>query len=137
MAKITINYWALVGTKQQRAELVELARQDKIRIVVETVCSYFEIDFKSLTAHTRKQKIVDIRYVLMRMLRHFVPQISYKEIGMKFKSRHKNKPLDHTTVMHGLKSVQNRMDTDDNYKLLVYKLEQQIAENLLEINHQI
>lgn len=85
-------------------------------LIVEYVSERFGCE---LTAKSRKQEIVFARHVCMHLLKKFT-RLSLKEIAQYFGS------LDHSTVIHGIRKLQDLIDTEETTKALVEQCENDI-----------
>lgn len=72
------------------------------------VCDYFNMTREQLFARNRARNVREARFMCFVMMRHYTT-MTLKAIGQVFK-------LDHTTVIHGITTHKNLMDTEDNYK---------------------
>lgn len=72
------------------------------------VCDYFNMTREQLFARDRTRNVREARFICFVMMRHYTT-MTLKAIGQVFK-------LDHTTVIHGITTHKNLMDTEDNYK---------------------
>ena len=86
--------------------------------IIELVKQEFDIDF---TLRKRKKEIVTARYSCAYLLKRFT-KLSLNEIAEYIGVR------DHTTVLHGIKSAKNWMETDRSYNLTIKRLENQLWE---------
>ncbi|MCW9707465.1 chromosomal replication initiator protein DnaA [Fodinibius salsisoli] len=83
------------------------------------VCDYFEIDTNKVREKTRKQEIVEARQIAMYLSKQFTDS-SLKTIGLHFGGR------DHSTVIHAISTVEERMQTTAKQKRMVDELYQKI-----------
>ncbi len=83
------------------------------------VCDYFGIDTNKVREKTRKQEIVEARQIAMYLAKQFTDS-SLKTIGLHFGGR------DHSTVMHAISTVEERMLTAAKHKRIVDELYQKI-----------
>lgn len=105
-------------TKQEiNEDLAKQALKDFIRRphttlsidrVQKLVCEYFGIDQHRLHEKTKKREIVQVRQLAMYLCREL--DYTHKAIGLQFGGR------DHSTVVHAIKSVNNLIETDNNYR---------------------
>lgn len=72
------------------------------------VCNYFGMNRKQLFARNRTRNVKEARFMCFVMMRHYTT-MTLKAIGQVFK-------LDHTTIIHGITTHKNLMDTEDSYK---------------------
>lgn len=76
--------------------------------VQKLVCEYFGINQHRLHEKTKKREIVQVRQLAMYLCREL--DYTHKAIGLQFGGR------DHSTVVHAIKSVNNLIETDNNYR---------------------
>lgn len=74
-----------------------------------TVSGFFEIPYKEISKRTRQRDTVRARQVSMYLSKLFTEH-SLKGIGTHFGG------YDHSTVLHGLKAVENMIDTDPDFR---------------------
>ncbi len=78
-----------------------------IEQIQQAVCEQLDVPMSLLTGRTRKQEIVFARQTAMYLIRDLTGT-SLKTIGNHFGGR------DHTTVMHGINTIQSLRDSDDH-----------------------
>jgi len=83
------------------------------------VCDYFGIDTNKVREKTRKQEIVEARQIAMYLSKKFT-QSSLKSIGLQFGGR------DHSTVIHAINTVDERLSANPKLKRILKELEQKI-----------
>jgi chromosomal replication initiator protein len=102
-----------------REVLRDLIKETRVSLGVEhiqqIVCEYFGIEEDLVRARTRKREVVQARQVAMYFSKQFTKH-SLKTIGLKFGGR------DHSTVIHGVQSVENQMETDPRFREVVDEL---------------
>ena len=84
------------------------------------VCSHLNIDQSLLTGRTRRREIVQARHLAMYFCREFT-QHTTSRIGEAFGGR------DHSTVIHAINSINNQIETNPNFQLVVKNVRQQIS----------
>lgn len=89
-----------------------------VATIIELVKEEFDIDF---TLRKRKKEIVTARFSCAYLLKRFT-KLSLNEIAQYIGVR------DHTSVLHGIKSAKNWMETDRSYNLTIKKLENKLWE---------
>ena len=87
--------------------------------IVKKLCDYFGIDTNKVREKTRKQEIVEARQIAMYLSKHFTKS-SLKTIGLHFGGR------DHSTVIHAISTVEERISTSPKHKRIVEELHQRI-----------
>jgi chromosomal replication initiator protein len=102
-----------------REVLRDLIKETRMSLGVEQiqqiVCEYFGMDEDLVRARTRKREVVQARQVAMYFSKQFTKH-SLKTIGLKFGGR------DHSTVIHGVQSVENQIETDPRYREIIDEL---------------
>lgn len=88
------------------------------------VCEYFGIDTNKVREKTRKQEIVEARQIAMYLAKQFTDS-SLKTIGLHFGGR------DHSTVIHAISTVEERMQTTAKHQRIVDELHQKIEVSTL------
>ena len=97
----------------------ESSTQISIEAIQNYVCDYFGIDTNKVREKTRKQEIVEARQMAMYLAKQYTKS-SLKTIGLHFGGR------DHSTVIHAISTVENRLNTNTKYKRILSELEQKI-----------
>lgn len=80
------------------------------RISIEAiVASIWRIDVNLLSKKTRKREVVEARQVLMK----------YRNENLKMSLAQASKPYgkDHATAIHAIKTVNNLLETDSNFRV--------------------
>jgi len=95
-----------------------------IEQIQDYVCDYFSIDTNKVREKTRKQEIVEARQIAMYLSKQFTDS-SLKTIGLHFGGR------DHSTVIHAISTVEERMQTTAKHKRIVEELHQKIEVSTL------
>ncbi len=90
--------------------------------VVETVAAYYGITVKEMISAARNKELVVPRQVAMYLLRQET-DASLPEIGSLLGGR------DHTTVLHGVERVKERLDTDDQLRRDLMHLRERLYVN--------
>lgn len=93
--------------------------QISIEAIQNYVCEYFGIDTNKVREKTRKQEIVEARQVAMYLSKKFT-QSSLKTIGLQFGGR------DHSTVIHAISTIEERLATSPKHKRILQELEQKL-----------
>jgi chromosomal replication initiator protein len=103
--------------------LRDLIKDSRVSLTVEEivrlVCDYFDIEENLVRDKTRKREVVQARQVAMFFCKQLT-QHSLKSIGLNFGGR------DHSTVIHGVQSVEDQIETDHKFR-----------ETIEEIRHRI
>lgn len=93
--------------------------QISIEFIQNYVCDYFGIDTNKVREKTRKQEIVEARQIAMFLSKKYTKS-SLKTIGLQFGGR------DHSTVIHAISTVEERISTSPKHKRMLQELEQKI-----------
>ncbi|MBO6584488.1 MAG: chromosomal replication initiator protein DnaA [Gracilimonas sp.] len=103
--------------------LKDMVKESNTQISIESiqnyVCDYFGIDTNKVREKTRKQEIVEARQIAMYLSKKFTKS-SLKTIGLHFGGR------DHSTVIHAISTVEERISTSAKHKRMVEELHQRI-----------
>ena len=83
------------------------------------VCEYLDIDEDLIRAKTRKREVVRARQIAMYFCKEMT-QHSLKTIGLHFGGR------DHSTVIHAVKTVEDQVDTDPQFRDAVEQIQRKI-----------
>ncbi len=83
-----------------------------IEAIQSVVCDYLGISEDLVRARTRKREVVQARQVAMFFSKEITSH-SLKTIGLHFGGR------DHSTVIHAVRSVENQVDTDPQFREMV------------------
>ena len=90
-----------------------------IDYIQKTVSEYYKIDLNDLKAKTRKKEIVIARQIAMYFSKEYTNH-SLKSIGYHFGGR------DHSTVIHAVQSVNDLIDTNNNFKSSIEDLKKRL-----------
>jgi len=93
--------------------------QLSIESIQDYVCEYFGINTNKVREKTRKQEIVEARQIAMYLAKQYT-ESSLKTIGLHFGGR------DHSTVIHAISTVEERLNTNEKYRRILNELEQKI-----------
>lgn len=96
------------------------------QIIIDIICDYFGIDFKTICTKSRKYDILKPRQICHYFLYKFT-LFSSSKIGFLVGN------LDHATVLNSINKVNNSIDTDITYRNEILEIQQQI-ELKLELN---
>ncbi len=103
--------------------LKDMVKDSNTQISIESiqnyVCDYFGIDTNKVREKTRKQEIVEARQIAMYLSKKFTKS-SLKTIGLHFGGR------DHSTVIHAISTVEERISASPKHKQMVEDLHQRI-----------
>ena len=90
-----------------------------IDAIMQSVSSYFHISVADLQAKRRSQDVAMPRQIAMYLCRKLT-NTSLMEIGEKFGGK------DHSTVLHSIKKVEEKMSKDLSFKEMIEKLQGRI-----------
>ena len=89
-----------------------LTDHERAKIILEIVKEEFSAKFNDpmdgIYGHTRHMEYTTARQVYFYFCRRRIPGLSLNDIARPF-------GMDHSTVVNGIKSIQNRIDTQDAY----------------------
>lgn len=106
--------------KRVMKNLVKMnTRELTIESIQKMVCEHYNIPYDKLLVKTRKREIVQARQITMFLAKKFTKS-SLKNIGEHFGG------FDHTTVIHSCQTVEDLMDTDNEYKDKMDELQQKV-----------
>ncbi len=94
-------------------------KQITIENIQSQVCEYYGIDTNKVREKTRKQEIVEARQVAMYLSKKLTKS-SLKSIGLQFGGR------DHSTVIHAITAVEDRMKTSSRHEQILKDIQQRI-----------
>ena len=119
----------------KRAVTIDLAKESiqnfiqrasnelNVGLIQNLVAEYFEIPVDRLKSKTRKREVVTARQIAMYLCKHHTNE-PLKSIGEQFGGR------DHSTVIYSIRSVQDLIDTDKEFKKIVKELQKKIKMSL-------
>ena len=115
----TTSYMFLVDIARRDRKL-ELQKINKRTEIIKTVvCNWYGVDFDDMIPRNRKTVVVFPRQVCMALFKRNT-SLPLREIGRMFGNRH------YTTVIHAVKTIQDFMDVDDNFRNDFLALESKI-----------
>ena len=97
-----INYWTIPSVR--RSKLNPRQREAIANEIIFKVCLYYNITNEEIRGKKRHRTIVMARHMSMFLIRTRL-KLKLKAIGDLF-------GRDHTTVIHGIKSIQDQSDVD-------------------------
>ena len=104
-----MNYWTLPGMGKKGKSYTDNEMKDYVLGAIEHVTGY---NYTKLKSKSRKHEIVLARFVCYKLLRQYT-KLSLLQIGNTFNR-------DHTTIMHGLRALQDMLDTKDKEAMKLY-----------------
>lgn len=112
-----------IDLSMAKSVLKDMVKESNTQISIESiqnyVCEYFGIDTNKVREKTRKQEIVEARQMAMFLAKRYTKS-SLKTIGLHFGGR------DHSTVIHAISTVEERVNTSPKHKRILNELEQKI-----------
>jgi chromosomal replication initiator protein len=103
--------------------LHDLVQDEQVNLTIDEiqriVCEYMDIEEDRVRGKTRKREVVRARQIAMYFCKQFT-QNSLKTIGLHFGGR------DHSTVIHANNTVEDQMETDDQFRNTVEDIERKI-----------
>lgn len=109
--------------KERAVYLTEMAVQTKlpdenITDIMMTACLKTGVAYRDLVGECRKREVVEVRHILMYLLRKKYKGAALKQIGLYFGGR------DHSTVIHADDKVSDMLDIGDKRTIeLIVSLE--------------
>ena len=88
--------------------------------ILEKVAAYYHVTVQELKGAARSERVVLARKVSMYLMRNLITNITLKEIGNVLGGR------DHTSVIHGIETINERLRIDNELKYEIYKLQKEI-----------
>lgn len=123
LAHASLQHVDEIDLAMAKRVLKDMIKESNTQISIESiqnyVCEYFGIDTNKVREKTRKQEIVEARQIAMYLAKQFTDS-SLKTIGLHFGGR------DHSTVIHAISTVEERMQTSPKHKRIVEELRQKI-----------
>ena len=97
--------------------------QVTLQAIIDAVTAFYNVKLQDLQSRRRHKSITEPRQICMWLARKNT-RFSLEEIGGYFGGR------DHTTVMHSIKTVDGRSETDPTYAAQVQQLNEQIQQQV-------
>ncbi|MEO0477114.1 MAG: chromosomal replication initiator protein DnaA, partial [Planctomycetota bacterium] len=97
--------------------------QVTLQVIIDAVTNFYNVKLQDLQSRRRHKSITEPRQICMWLARKNT-RFSLEEIGGYFGGR------DHTTVMHSIKTVDGRSETDATYAAQVQQLNEQIQQQV-------
>jgi len=90
-----------------------------VQTITSEVARYYQVDESDIYSRTRRGDCIKLKYTCIHFIKaHTIMTLS--AIGREFPGI--NGYLDHATVMHALRSVSDRYDTDKTYRAEINEL---------------
>jgi chromosomal replication initiator protein len=107
---ITGDALSLKGAKRILNDVVtERDRYVDVSDIMDVVAAYYRLDENALPGRSRKQQVVKARQMAIYFARELTEK-SLSSIGDHFGGR------DHSTVIHSINAIRDRLDTDDRFQ---------------------
>lgn len=87
--------------------------------IIDTVCKYYKVNSFKVLSTTRRMPLIKYRQMILYLVRKYT-DLSFKDIG--YSVCH----LDHATVIHSIKSIQNYLDQDKRFVNQMNDIEESI-----------
>ncbi|MDE6694693.1 MAG: chromosomal replication initiator protein DnaA, partial [Bacteroidales bacterium] len=94
-------------------------KEISIDYIQKVICDHFDLPVDKINSNTRRREVVTARQLAMYFAKKHT-KASLASIGAQCGKR------DHATVLHAYKTVNNLLETDKNFKLMVEELEKKI-----------
>ncbi|WP_372938492.1 helix-turn-helix domain-containing protein [Seonamhaeicola sp.] len=98
-----------------------MRKEIRVEDILNAVCRYFSLNARDIFTTTRKADLVEARHFYFYMARRYT-RLSMEKIGTVPLNYGKEKPYDHSTVLHGIKKIDNLIDTYRDYKEIAIEL---------------
>lgn len=109
MEKISAYMWVALKNKPEIPK--EITPEDIAKVVATAIGKELEV----LKMKSRKPEIVQDRLLIVYLIMKGLPKCNHRKIADVFK-------YDRTTIYHARESIQNRIDTEPEYKARVHQL---------------
>jgi chromosomal replication initiator protein len=123
LATASLKHVDEIDLSSAKNVLKDMVKSSHTQISIESiqnyVCDHFGIDTNKVREKTRKQEIVEARQIAMFLSKKYTKS-SLKTIGLQFGGR------DHSTVIHAISTVEERLSTSPKHKRILSELEQKI-----------
>ena len=113
------------GNKLNRGNTISAPPEPRMVRLQKRVCEYFDISMDQLLSDQKARMISRPRQIAMYLAAKMM-RLSLPEIGHRFGGR------DHTTVLHAIRAVEQRIGDDDDTKLAVEELSFVLADILAD-----
>jgi chromosomal replication initiator protein len=122
-AELTQRTVTLESAQQQLRDSFGAPKQNNVTIetIQKVVAEYFSLSFNDLKGKKRTKAISFPRQLAMYIARE-ITEYSTTELGMEFGGR------DHTTVMHGCQSIEQRLKAEPSLETTIQKLVKMIKD---------
>lgn len=108
-----------IAKKQLKLSEDEDHKVITIELITKAVAAYYRLAIGDIKGKTRKKEVALARHVAMYMS-HKILKKTLEEIGEFFENR------DHSTVIHGIKKIQNLIKEDSKLSQNIYEIESRL-----------
>ncbi len=106
--------------------VAQISREITIQSILDMVAGHFNLDVEVIKSNSRKREIVIARQLAMYFVKEHTSH-SLKTIGKAFGGR------DHSTVIYSCRTVNDLIDSDKSFQLVVEELEKKLTMSLHSI----
>lgn len=111
---------AAVYNKAAASNLPKMDNVDILEGVTKIVCEYFELEIEQVKAKGRKRENLRARQIISYIIRQdYEREISLMMLGAFFNQ-------DHTTQINSVRTVQNYIDTDLEFRVIINEISTKI-----------
>ncbi len=103
--------------------VAQVSKEITIDSILDLVADHFELDVDTIKSNSRKRQIVMARQLAMYFVKQHTDH-SLKTIGKEFGGR------DHSTVIYSCRTVNDLIDSDNSFKLMVEELDKKLTMSL-------
>lgn len=114
--EITVDYAREILNKfyEENTKVID------IKIIQNTTAEFFNVTAEDLKGQSRTKDIVNARQIAMYISRELLAEMSLPAIGKAFGNK------DHTTVMHSIRKVEDKLESDPTFRKQINELEGKI-----------
>ena len=94
--------------------------------IIDAVAAHHGLSHEDLMAATNCRDIVQPRYICMFLMRMYT-HLTYTGIADVLQGN-RYKPQDHSTIIHGIRTIQNLLDTDEAFNITLMRIKEKIGE---------
>lgn len=110
-------YTGLYDTaKRAYLKQVSMTEQERAQDIVKTICDTLKISVEDVESQWRKREVTLCRHVCIHFVK-YKTKLSLKAIGQLLGGR------DHSTVIYGLETYDDILETDKSFRELMIKME--------------
>ena len=110
-----------------REKPTSLSDNDKVKTIINTVCTYGNLNKDVLTSPWRKREVCELRHIAMELIRKNT-SLSLVNIGVELGGR------DHSSVISGITKVNDLFDTDKQFREKYLQIQYLLSSKLNLIN---